>query len=171
MRPVSVLALVAALNLPACGSSEGTAPSPSGSAAASAAPAASAAAAPKATRLEKVSMNGVAWEVTLPADMRAPQYEVKNPEYLGDDDLSLNLSNAFPKFSSLDAYISRNVPKVISKKQVGDVHFVISEPQKAGMFYMTGMVPNDTIGWHCHGAQARAAEIQAMCESVKFKRE
>jgi len=156
-----------ALLLPACKSSDGAsaATSATGSAAA-------AAPAGKPTRVEKVTMNGVSWEVTLPADMKAPEYKVTSPEYSGDQDVELKLDTSFPKFSSIDGYITRNVAtKVLEKKQIGDAHFVVVEPQKAGTFSMTALVLDDTIGWRCSGAKERAAEIQAMCESVKFKRQ
>ena len=171
-----LLALVFAL--PGCNSgtsaASSAAPAASGAPASSAAPASSGApaAAKVATTVEKVSMNGVSWEVTMPADLHKPQYTVKNPEYLGDGDATLALSNSFPKFSSVDSYIERNIAtKVIEKKQIGEAHFVIYESQKAGGFSMVAIVPNDTIGWRCSGEMTRAAELRAMCESVKFKKD
>jgi len=118
-------------------------------------------------------MGGVSWEVQLPADMKAPQYKVKNPEYLGDDDMKLKLDGTFPKFSSVDSYIKNNVAtKVLEKKPLGEAFLIVAEVPKynAGKFLMTGMVPGKTIGWYCSGADKREAEIRAMCESVKFSR-
>jgi hypothetical protein len=173
-RSSLLLALVFAL--PACGG-EATPATSSASGAPAASSAASAtsgapAAAKVATIVEKVSMNGVSWEVTMPADLHKPQYPVKNPEYLGDADATLALSNTFPKFSSVDSYIERNIAtKVLEKKQIGEAHFVIYESQKTGGFSMVAIVPNDTIGWRCSGEMKRAEELRAMCESVKYKKD
>jgi hypothetical protein len=176
-RPlVTCSRLLLALALPACGGEPTpTTSSASGApAASSAAPATSGAhaAARVATTVEKVSMNGISWEVTMPADLHKPQYPVTNPEYLGDGDATLALSNRFPKFSSVDSYIERNIAtKVLEKKQIGEAHFVIYESQKAGGFSMVAIVPNDTIGWKCSGEMTRAAELRAMCESVVYKKD
>lgn len=168
-----LLALVFAL--PACGEATPATSSASGApAASSAAPAASGApaAAKVATIVEKVSMNGVSWEVTMPADLHKPTWESKHPEYLGDGDAKLSLSSNGPKFSSVDGYIERNIAtKVLEKKQIGEAHFVIYESQKTGGFAMVAIVPNDTIRWDCSGDMSRAAELRAMCESVKYKKD
>ena len=47
----------------------------------------------------------------------------------------------------------------------------IYESQKTGGFAMVAIVPNDTIRWDCSGDMSRAAELRAMCESVKYKKD
>ncbi len=125
------------------------------------------------TRPEKVTMNGTTWEVALPVDMKAPQYKVTAPEYLGDDDMKLVLDATFPKFPTVEGYLERNAAtKVLEKKQVGPAHFIVLAPQSptSTTFSMTAMVPGQTIGWHCYGASVREADIRAMCTSVKFSK-
>lgn len=125
------------------------------------------------TRPEKVTMNGVTWEVALPVDMKAPQYKVTSPEYLGDDDMKLGLDSTFPKFPTVEGYLERNAAtKVLEKKQVGPAYFIVLAPQSKTdtTFSMTAMVPGQTIGWRCSGAAAREADVRAMCTSVKFSK-
>lgn len=125
------------------------------------------------TRVEKVTMNGVSWEVALPVDMTKPQYKVTNPEYLGDNDMKLTLDATFPKFPTVDGYLSRNAAtKVLEKKQVGAAWFIVLEKQGSSDtdFSMRAMVPNQNIGWYCSGAPAREADVRAMCASVKFSK-
>jgi hypothetical protein len=125
------------------------------------------------TRVEKVTMNGVSWEVALPVDMKAPSYKVTSPEYLGDNDMKLGLDSTFPKFPTVEGYLERNAAtKVLEKKQVGPAYFIVLEKQSKTdtNFSMTAMVPNQTIGWRCSGAAAREADVRAMCASVKFSK-
>lgn len=164
------LSILLALTASACGNGDGSGAA-SGSPAASGA-SATGTAAPAQTRIEKVTMNGVAWEVALPVDMKAPQYKVTNPEYLGGD-MNLKLDATFPKFSTVEAYLERNAAtKVLEKKQVGEAYFVVMEQQtpNSGKFRMVAMVPNQTIGWYCSGSAAREVDIRAMCASVKFSK-
>lgn len=126
------------------------------------------------TRIEKVTMGGVAWEVELPLDMKAPQYKVNNPEYLGDDEMRLALDATFPVFATPEDYIKANVAtKVLEKKQSGDAYFIVAEAQahNAGQFLMTALIPGKPIGWRCSGLATREADIRAMCSSVRFKKE
>ena len=149
------LSLVIALSAPACSKED------------------AGAAATAKTRTEKVTMNGVSWEIALPVDMTKPQYKVTNPEYLGDNDMKLTLDATFPKFPTVDSYLARNAStKVLEKKQVGAAWFIVLEPQGKSDtdFSMRAMVPNQNIGWYCSGAPAREADVRAMCASVKFSK-
>ncbi len=171
MKPASLLALSTSLALAvvACGKAdEGASSGSSGSL-----PPITVKPAAK-TRVEKVTMGGVRWEVTLPDDMLAPQYKVNQPEFLGPDDLSLTLDGTFPKFDTVEGYVERNVAtKVLEKKQVGEAWLVVTEPQahNAGKLLMTGIVLGKNIGWRCSGSKTRETDIRAMCASVKFSRE
>lgn len=129
---------------------------------------------PAKTRVEKVTMNGVRWEVTLPVDMKAPQYKVNNPEYLGDDEVSLALDGSAPVFSTVEEYIQSNVTtRVLEKKQVGEAVLLVTAPQahNAHKILMAAVVPGKTIGWRCSGSKLREADVRAMCQSVRFARE
>lgn len=125
------------------------------------------------TRIEKVTMNGVSWEVALPVDMTKPQYKVTNPEYLGDNDMKLTLDGTFPKFATVDGYLERNAAtKVLEKKHIGQAYFIVLEKQLKSdtSFSMRAMVPGQPIGWYCAGDPAREADVRAMCTSVKFSK-
>ena len=171
MKPASILALSTslALALVACGKAdEGASSGSSGSV-----PPITVKPAAK-TRVEKVTMGGVRWEVTLPDDMKAPQYKVNQPEFLGPDDLRVGLDGTFPKFGTLESYIERNVAtKVLEKKQVGEAWLIVTEPQahNAGKLLMTAIVLGKNIGWRCSGSVTRETDIRAMCASVKFAQE
>lgn len=121
---------------------------------------------------ETVSMGGVKWTVGLVEGMKAPQYEVKNPEYLGPDDMKVKLDGTFPSFESADSYIKRNVAtEVLEKEEHGEATFIVAKPQSKGTFTIKALVPGKKIGWWCSGDEKREQDLRAMCRSVKFEME
>jgi len=127
----------------------------------------------KNMKTKKVTSDGVTWEFSMPKEMKAPEYETDNPEFMSSD-MKLTLSTGYPEFSTADAYIERNVTtEVMEKVEVGPAVLIISKSPayKDDEVSYTAIVPGDTIGWSCSGSKERKKEVRAMCESVKFTKE
>jgi hypothetical protein len=123
------------------------------------------------TRTETTLMFGIEWTVAVPEDMKLlEESPSRAPNYQSVDGATrFTLSSVRDKSTTVETYKKGIRDPITATELKGGVNFLISKDED--YISIHGFLPNQTVGWMCSGPTEREADIRAMCENVRFKKQ